>query len=173
MSTTDLSQLQGTSLVRGVVKPEWIDANGHMNVAWYVLAFDLAIDVLWAESGITDEYVKSTNGSTFAVECHVTYQKELLEDDPYIVTSHILAYDEKRIHHFQRLYHAEKSYLAATAEWLNLHVDLEARRVSQWPDFVMQNFAEISGRQSALTIPSEVGKQMHIKKPLYSMIGQR
>ncbi|RLA33841.1 MAG: thioesterase, partial [Gammaproteobacteria bacterium] len=78
--------IDGTSIAEGKVKPEWIDVNGHMNVAWYVLIFDLAVDDLWAEFGITDEYIKETNGSTFAVECHITYQTELLEDDPYIVT---------------------------------------------------------------------------------------
>ena len=45
--------IEGTSVAKGKVKPEWIDVNGHMNVAWYVLIFDLAVDDLWAEFGIT------------------------------------------------------------------------------------------------------------------------
>jgi acetoacetyl-CoA synthetase len=161
------------ALAKGTVKPEWIDVNGHMNVAWYVLIFDLAVDDLWAEFGITDEYIKETNGSTFAVDCHITYQNELLENDPYIVTSQILAYDEKRIHHFQRLYHAETQVLAATAEWMNLYIDLKTRKVSLWPEMILANLAQITNRQTEFTMPVEVGKTMGVKKPLYSMYGQQ
>jgi len=165
--------MTGASIAKGIVKPEWIDVNGHMNVAWYVLIFDLAVDDLWAEFGITDEYIQETNGSTFAVDCHITYQSELLENDPYIVTSQILAYDEKRIHHFQRLYHAGTQVLAATAEWLNLFIDLESRKVSLWPELILANLAQLTKRQTKFTMPDEVGKQMSIKKPHYSMYEQR
>lgn len=167
------ASLTGASIAKGRVKPEWIDVNGHMNVAWYVLIFDLAVDELWAEFGITDEYIRETNGSTFAVDCHITYQAELLENDPYIVTSQILAYDEKRIHHFQRLYHAETQVLAATAEWMNLYIDLGSRKVSRWPEWILANLAKITSRQSEFTMPDEVGKQMNISKPHYSMYEQR
>lgn len=165
--------MTGTVIAKGAVKPEWIDVNGHMNVAWYVLIFDLAGDDLWAEFGITDEYIRETNGSTFAVDCHITYQTELLESDPYTVTSQILAYDEKRIHHFQRLYHAETQVLAATAEWMNLHIDLGTRKVSVWPEWILANLAQITNQQSEFTMPDEVGKQMSIRKPQYSMYEQR
>jgi acyl-CoA thioester hydrolase len=53
-------KLLGTRVAEGVVKPEWIDVNGHMNVAYYVLAFDLAVDALWEGFGITAEYIKSS-----------------------------------------------------------------------------------------------------------------
>jgi acyl-CoA thioester hydrolase len=168
-----MANMTGTVIAKGAVKPEWIDVNGHMNVAWYVLIFDLAGDDLWAEFGITDEYIRETNGSTFAVDCHITYQTELLESDPYTVTSQILAYDEKRIHHFQRLYHAETQVLAATAEWMNLHIDLGTRKVSVWPEWILANLAQITNRQSEFTMPDEVGKQMSIRKPQYSMYEQR
>jgi acyl-CoA thioester hydrolase len=168
-----VASMTGASIAKGRVKPEWIDVNGHMNVAWYVLIFDLAVDDLWAEFGITDEYIRETNGSTFAVDCHITYQAELLENDPYIVTSQILAYDEKRIHHFQRLYHAETQILAATAEWMNLYIDLGSRKVSTWPEWILANLAKITSRQPEFTMPDEVGRQIKIRKPRYSMYEQR
>jgi acyl-CoA thioester hydrolase len=159
--------IQGYSVVIGTVLPEWIDVNGHMNVAYYVLAFDKAVDSLWAELGITDEYIERTGGSTFAVEGHVTWQRELCEAEPYRVTSQILAYDEKRIHQFQRMYHAEKGFLAATAEWLNLHVDLKTRRVSPWPDFVIESLATFTETQQGLGYPAEAGRRMTVRKPIW------
>lgn len=159
----------GTKVFEGTVRPEWIDINQHMNVAYYVLAFDGGVDALWDTFGITDDYINSDRGSTFAVECHITYQQELHEGDPYIVTAQILGYDEKRIHQFQRLYHAEKGFLAATAEWMNLHIDLETRRVSPWPDALLERIGAVAREQAGQPTPAEVGKQMSIPKPLYTL----
>ena len=163
------NEILGSRVANGIVKPEWIDANGHMNVAYYVLAFDLAVDALWESFGITAEYVEKSYGSTFAVEFHITYQRELMQGDPFIVTAQILAYDDKRIHQFQRLYHAEKEFLAATGEWMNLHVDLEKRRVSPWPESILSKLAEYSAEQAEQAYPEEAGKQMNIRKPIYTM----
>jgi acyl-CoA thioester hydrolase len=163
------SEILGARIADGVVKSEWIDANGHMNVAYYVLAFDLGVDALWEGFGITTEYLEHSYGSTFAVESHITYQQELFEGDPFFVTAQILAYDEKRIHQFQRLYHAEKEFLAATGEWMNLHVDLEKRRVSPWPESILAKLAEYSAGQAGQTYPEEAGRKMTIRKPIYAI----
>jgi acyl-CoA thioester hydrolase len=162
-------EMQGTAVYEGHVLPEWIDVNKHMNVAYYILAFDRAVDALWDRFGITDEYISATRGSTFAVECHVTYQNELHENDPFVVTAQILGYDEKRIHQFQRIYHAEKGFLAATAEWMNLHVSLETRRVSPWPEVILQRLGELTAAQRGQTRPAEEGRQMSIRHPLYAL----
>ncbi len=165
--------MKGAVIAEGTVKPEWIDANDHMNVAWYVLAFDLGVDALWEKFGITAEYIESTHGSTFAVESHITYRQELLESDPYLVTGQILAYDEKRIHQFQRLYHADKHYLAATAEWMNLHVNLDSRRVSPWPESVLAGIGGFATNQADTSIPGQICGHMTVKKPLYSIFMDR
>lgn len=157
----------GYTVTTGLVKPEWIDINGHMNVAYYVLAFDQAVDLLWAELGLTDEYIKEVGGTTFAVESHVTWQRELREGERYRVTSQILAYDAKRLHQFQRMYHAEDGYLAATCEWLNLHVDLNTRRVGPWPDFVLRALGRFALRQAGLPYPGEAGRKIEVAKALY------
>ena len=153
----------------GVVKPEWIDINGHMNVAYYVLAFDLAVDALWARLGITEEHIATTGGSTFAVESHVTYKRELRVGEPYRVAAQIIAYDAKREHQFQRMYHAGENYLAATAEWMNLYVDLQTRRVTRWPQNILAGFASFAELQLDATVPMEGGKQMRITDPIYAM----
>ncbi len=155
----------GVSIASGKVLPEWIDVNGHMNVAYYVLAFDLGVDALWDQLRITSEYVETSNCSTFAVECHITYQMELKEGAPFVVTSQILAYDEKRIHQFQRLYHADKHYLAATAEWMNLHVDLTSRRVTPWPQSILSALQEFTEHQGVLPKPPEVGQKIKLNNP--------
>ncbi|MDX1405573.1 MAG: thioesterase family protein [Woeseiaceae bacterium] len=162
-------EIKGLKIAEGVVKPDWIDVNKHMNVAYYVLAFDLAVDDLWDRIGITRGYIESTSGSTFAVESHVTYQRELVLGDAYFITAQILAYDEKRIHQFQRLYHAETRLLSATAEWMNLHVDLEKRRVTRWPDSILEKLDTFVRQQPDRDLPEEAGKQMRISRPIHAL----
>ncbi len=160
--------MQGTEAVRGTVLPEWIDINNHMNVAYYVLAFDQAVDSLWESFGITQDHIDVNSSSTFAVETHITWQRELAVNEPYIITSQLLAYDDKRIHHFMRMYQAEKYFLAATAEWLNLHVDLTVRKVSPWPDVILDRISDFAAQQPGLGWPPEAGRQMHLADPIYS-----
>jgi len=161
-------ELIGVEVSAGRVLPEWIEINNHMNVAYYVLAFDQGVDSLWDRFGITDQHIQEMNSSTFAVESHVIYRRELTLDDPFIVTAQILAYDEKRIHQFQRLYHAEQHYLAATAEWMNLHVDLTTRRVAPWPKTILDDIAKVAAAQGEWPWPREAGRQMKIALPLFS-----
>ena len=165
--------IEGTEVNRGIVLPEWIDINAHMNVAYYVLAFDQDIDSVWQEFGITDDYIRGQNNSTFAVEAHVMYRRELRLDDPYIVTTQVLAFDAKRLHQFQRMYHAKELYLAATAEWMNLHVDMTTRRVSPWPSEILSGIRGFAERQGGASMPADAGRRMRVGNPDWQTEGYR
>lgn len=167
----DVTRRDGIDVHSGRVRAEWIDVNEHMNVAYYVLAFDLGVDALWAQFGITDDYLREQRGSTFAVDCRVGYERELTLGEPYVITAQILAYDEKRVHQFQRMYHAEHGFLAATCEWLNLHVDLDARRVTPWPKAVLDAISTFAAGQGGQQQPPEVGKQIRVGRPSWSIEG--
>jgi len=160
--------MHGIEVMRGEVLPEWIDFNDHMNVAYYLLAFDHAVDALWATFGLTEDYIRTRNSSTIAVESHVTWQREIIAGDPYVVTTQVLAWDEKRIHQFQRMYHAEEGFLAATCEWMNLHFDTSIRRVAPWPDDIRARITEFAENQGTHPWPQEAGRRMQIKQPLYT-----
>ncbi len=164
------AQILGREVVRGAVLPEWIDVNNHMNVAYYVLAFDTAIDAVWEKIGITRDYINVSNSSTFAVESHITWQRELAVNAPYIITAQLLAYDEKRIHQFLRMYHADEHFLAATSEWLNLHIDLDVRKVAPWPDSIRAKIGVFAEGQGELEWPGEVGQRMSVPKPIFSSL---
>lgn len=146
----------GFEVVHGKVADDWIDVNGHMNVANYLQAFDEAVVTLRQNFGITDEYVRGRK-STFAVECHMTYQRELTLGDPYVITAQLLAYNQTGIHQFNRMYHADEHYLAATAESMTLHVDLDRRKVIPWPESILQALRQLTGDQGDLPYPVEAG----------------
>lgn len=159
----------GIEVYRGRVESGWIDVNQHMNVAYYVLVFDRGVDALWSRFGITADWIAATQGSTFAVEAHVTYQAELHLDDEFIVTSEILAFDAKRIHQFQRMYRASDKVLVASCEWMNLFVDLSVRKVAEWPTDILAEIRAIAQAQEEGPWPPEAGRRMAVREPNYTL----
>ena len=51
------------------IEPQWIDYNGHLNMAYYNVMMDRAIDEMWLQLGIGPAYMKERHGSTFTAEC--------------------------------------------------------------------------------------------------------
>ena len=151
-------------LYKDVIVPEWIDYNGHMNVAYYVLVFDRATDDFFDFMGLTAEYRAAENVSAFTAEMHVNYIREVQEGDEVYVTTQLLGYDEKRFHYFHRMYHAEQRYLAATSELLCLSVDMNQRRVTQMPSPILDRLAEIKQSHEKLPLPEQVGSVMKVKR---------
>src|SRR5882724_5062345 len=142
------------------VRTEWIDVNRHMNIAYYVLVFDEALDRAFPGMGFELERLKPINGSAFTAELHVTYQRELREGDPIRVTTQLLDFDDKRGHFLQCLYHGGENYLAATQEWLMLFVDLGTRRVAVMPDWLQRRLAAVQAAHAALPVPPVVGRSI-------------
>src|SRR3546814_339083 len=101
---------------RAVVRPEWIDYNGHMNVGYYAVAFDLATEAVCAHLGVGEAYRQRAGASIFVVEAHATYDREVLEAAPLAFRTRIVDHDSKRIHLLHRMFHATAGYLAATNE---------------------------------------------------------
>lgn len=155
----------GLLTVEGMrVLPEWIDYNGHMNVAYYVLAFDQALEAMMEEIGIGGSYAAQGEGTTFVLENHVRYLREIGEGTPMRFTFQLLDHDAKRIHYFLRMYHAEEGFLAATAEQLSMHIDQSARRSGPMPQAVQDRFAAIAAAQAKLPRPAEAGRPMGIRR---------
>jgi acyl-CoA thioester hydrolase len=85
---------------RDTVRPEWIDSNGHMNLACYVVAFDHATDKLYAALEIGDAYREATGLSCFTAETHTLYERELMLGEALLVRTVLLGVDAKRLHYF-------------------------------------------------------------------------
>jgi acyl-CoA thioester hydrolase len=140
------------------VRPEWIDYNGHMNVAYYVLAFDHATDRLLDHVGLGAAYVAAENCSVFVLEMHVTYEREVTAGDPLTFTTRILEVDAKRVHLQHAMYHESQGWLAATNELVLMHVDLAVRRSAPMPGAARAMLEEIRGRHAELPPPPQVGR---------------
>ncbi len=126
------------------IKKEWTDYNGHMNVAYYVLIFDLnAAELLMNKFNMGEKSAKETNKSTMVVESHITYNQELLEGDEVDLNLIYFNHDKKRLQYKFEMIHKTKKYLASTIEILSLYVDLGKRKVAEFEDEkikIMDNF---------------------------------
>jgi len=142
------------------VEPQWIDYNGHLNMAYYNVLFDRAVDEAYELIGIGLDYLKSTKHSTFTAEAHVRYLREIHEGDPVRVTLQLLDYDAKRIHYFEQLFHADQGFLSATSENMTLHVDMTAKKVAPFPDHILQRLAAIKAAHATLAVPDGVGRRI-------------
>ncbi|MFP3992598.1 thioesterase family protein [Streptomyces sp. E11-3] len=142
-------------LLRDTVRPEWIDYNGHMSEAFYVLVFGYATDAMMIETGLHAGYRDSTGCSLYTVEAHIRYLRDVAEGAPLAVRTRILGADAKKARFTHELYVVDQpdaplasdAEPVATTELLALHVDQQAGRAAPFPD-------EIRARLVALTEPA-------------------
>lgn len=142
------------------IEPQWIDYNGHLNMAYYNVLFDRAVDELWLQLGIGPDYLKSRNKSTFTAECHVRYIREIHLGDPAQVSILVVGADDKRIHTFKELRHATESWLSATSENMTLHMDMEARKVGPFPPDIQANVDALAEAHRGLERPDGIGRSV-------------
>ena len=140
------------------VEDDWIDYNGHMNVAYYLVLLDRCIDEAFEQLGMGADYVAREHASFFTVEIHINYLRELPPRAPVTATLQLLAHDEKRIRIWQELYHAEEGFLSASCDQLFLHVDMKTRRTAPFPDQVVTRLKAVSSAHSTLPWPERAGR---------------
>ena len=144
------------------IEPQWIDYNGHLNMAYYNVLFDRAIDQLWVHLGIGPGYIKARGGSTFTAECHVRYLREIHLGDPAQVSVLLVAADEKRIHTFQELRHATEGWVSATSENMSLHMDMAARKTAPFPPDIAERIATVARLHAGVVRPDGIGRRVEM-----------
>ena len=149
-------------LHQGTIRPEWIDYNGHMNVACYMLVFDQGTDALLDYLSMDAAYRERTGYSTYVLESHITYERELKEGDAYRVTVQLLDVDAKRLHYFQHLYHAPEGSLAATTEIMLMHMDMTTVRSTPMLESVRATVASVMQAHARLPRPPQAGRSIGI-----------
>lgn len=140
------------------IEPSWIDYNGHMNMAYYHVLFDRAVEEGFSVVGLGQDYVEERKASYFAAEVHVLYRRELKRGDSVRVTLQLIDFDEKRIHFYLEIRHAKEGWVAATSENLALHVDMESRKVQTFPNDILDNLSVMKAAHARLARPQALGR---------------
>jgi acyl-CoA thioester hydrolase len=142
------------------IEPQWIDYNGHLNMAYYNVLFDRAVDEAYELLGCGLAYLEATKHSTFTAEAHVRYLRELHAGDPVRVTFQLLDFDAKRMHYFEQLFHAEEGWLSATSENMVLHVDMTAKKTAPFPQAIAARLARMKAAHAHLAVPDGAGRRI-------------
>ena len=145
------------------VLPEWIDHNGHLNMAYYNVLFDTGVDEAYELLGFGPAYIDATGHSTFTAEFHVCYVRELHEGDAVRVSTQLIDYDSKRFHTYQELWHAD-GWLAATGEALALHINMSGPKVAPMPDHVQARLEAMHKAHAVLPRPERLGRSIGIRR---------
>jgi len=146
------------------VESQWIDYNGHLNLAYYQVLFDRAADGVFAALGIGSDYAATRNLSMFALEAHISYLREIKQGERVVVDSQILDHDEKRIHVFQTMSNVDGGFVSATAEIMQLHVDMETRRAAPFPIDRLRVVGACAAAHADLPRPDRAGRRIGIPR---------
>lgn len=144
--------MTGLPLLHRTVRPEWIDYNGHMSEAFYVLAFGHATDALMIETGLHSAYREATGCSLYTVESHIRYLRDVPEAAHLAIRTRVLGAAAKKARFTHEMYVVDDAAAepapdaepVATTELLAIHVDQQAGRAAEFPDEIRARFTELT-----------------------------
>lgn len=145
------------------IEKDWIDYNGHLNMAYYNVIFDRGTDEAFEMMGIGLDYVKQRRLTIYTAEIHVCYVQELHLDHKVTVSMQVLDHDEKRLRTYQEIRHVD-GWLAATSETLSLHVDMSGPKVAPFPADVLASIEAVRAAHAALPMPERAGRSIGIRR---------
>ncbi len=143
------------------VKKEWIDYNGHMSEAFYVLVFGYATDAFLDHIGL-DETSRQRHGiSAYTVEAHIRYLDQARDQDPLLVRTLLAGHDAKRAHLFHTMHLGHEDTVLATEEILLLSVNTHTNRVCPFNNAISTRLLEMS-REQAEERPKDLGRAINL-----------
>jgi acyl-CoA thioester hydrolase len=145
------------------VEADWIDYNGHLNMAYYNVIFDRGADDAFDTLGLGAAYARERRHTTYTAEVHVCYVRELHLGDGVRVTFQLLDHDEKRLHAYQEIRHRD-GWLAATSESLTLHVDMSGPKVAPFPADILARMVAMREAHAGLPAPERAGRSIAIRR---------
>lgn len=142
------------------VRPEWTDYNGHLNMAYYHVLFDMAVDLMLGELGLGPQAAAASGSTIFTVQAQIHYLRELHAGAQVIVNTVLIDCDGKRLHYVQTMRQTDSDVISAVTENIVLHVDLRSRRAAPWPPETAQCLNAAVAAHAALSRPEQVGRKV-------------
>jgi acyl-CoA thioesterase FadM len=135
------------------VLPEWVDYNGHMSEAYYVLVFGHATDAFYDHVGLDHAARTRHLVSIYTVEAHIRYLAEAHAGDRLHIITRLLGHDSKRL----RLHHAmvrqSDQALLAVTELMLLHVDKTILRATPFHPGILAAIDAVAGAETGAGAP--------------------
>ena len=154
------------------VRPAWVDYNGHMHEAYYVLVFGNATDVFYDHIGMDQAYRERTETSVYTLEAHINFLDEVGEGAALAVTTQVLGVDDKRLLLFHTMRRGDDGRLVATYELMALHVDMAGPRAAPFAAAILARLRAIETAHAELPMPKQAGGSIGIRAKDRVSIGE-
>lgn len=125
---------------QGTVKEDWIDYNGHMNMAYYVQCFEESSDFLLEHMGLGYRYAIEKQKGVFVIKCEINYRKEINLYENFIISLEKLECKGKKLIVGLKMLN-ENNEMIADYKILNLNVDLETKKSSAFSPAIIAQLA--------------------------------
>ena len=145
---------------RGTVSPEWVDYNGHLRDAYYLLLFSYATDGLMDQIGLDEAGRKATGHSIFTVEAHINYVQEVKVGVAVEVRTQMLGHDGKRLQVYHSLHRANSQPLLAANEQMLLNVDMNGPFSTPFAPAVHEKLEALMAQHQSLPKPEYAGRSI-------------
>jgi acyl-CoA thioester hydrolase len=147
-----------------VVRAEWVDYNGHLRDAFYMLIFSFATDALIDQIGLDDSVRRARGRSIYTLEAHINYLHEIKEGAQVRVEMRVLAHDAKRMHLYLEMFAGDGDDAVAAGEQMLLHVDTSGPRSAVFDSDVEARVRTLVGAQAALPAAQYAGRVIDLPK---------
>lgn len=145
------------------IEKNWIDYNGHLNMAYYNVLFDRCSDDAMQTLGMGPDYLERRGFTIYTAEAHVCYIQELHVDQEVTVSFQLIDHDQKRLRAYQEVRHVD-GWLAASSETLSLHVDTAGPKVAPFPTDIFTRVRSMRAEHAALPTPERVGRSIGLRQ---------
>lgn len=145
------------------VKKEWVDYNGHMNDAEYNRVFSDATDAWLALIGLNQETIQRLQYTIFTLENHITFLKEMKEDENVQVKVHLYDYDSKRVHIYMEMFNKD-DICSAIYEVMLMGIDINTNRSAPFPEQILESIELYFNTTPINEIPKQLGHRIGINR---------
>jgi acyl-CoA thioester hydrolase len=132
------------------VRAEWVDYNGHLRDAFYMLIFSFATDLLIDLIGLPDAVRKERRRSIYTLEAHLNYLHEIKEGAQVRVDMRVLGHDAKRLHLYFEMFSGNGDEPVAAGEQMLLHVDTSGPRAAAFDRDIDARVRELADAHAGL-----------------------
>ena len=147
------------------VLKEWLDYNGHMNVAYYTLAFDKSLDIFLEDLlGIGESHAYKNNQGPFVVQAHYHYLNEMRLNEKFHVRLFVVDCDKNKMHLCMEIYSLFQEKVIAVVEQVLLNVNLKLRKSEPYPPWAFKRLIKLKNTHKNASLPSAFGKSIGLKK---------
>lgn len=147
---------------RGAIAQEWVDYNGHLRDAFYLLIFSYAVDGLMDEIGLDTQSRERTGLTLFTLEAHINYLHEVKLGAPVEARIQIMAMDRKRLQLYLTLHPEGEAQVLAASEQMLLQVTLQGPRSAAFTDQTKAALEVLRVSQQGWPAPEHAGRTISL-----------